>query len=90
MQVENYKISPLPPTPRILTALMPWSFLYSVSVSSGTDVSMQMQFLSVCTHYLFLRESVCKISLGACDLALRLANKRTTSLPEDSDTEYRW
>ena len=46
--------------------------------------------LSVCTHSLFLRarEPVCAISLGTRDLALRLANKHTTSLPEDSDTEY--
>ena len=32
--------------------------------------------------------AVCAISLGARDLALRLAIKRTTSLPEDSETEY--
>ena len=31
---------------------------------------------------------MCAVPLGARDLALRLANKRTTSLPEDSDTEY--
>ena len=30
---------------------------------------------------------VCAISLGVRDLALRLANKHTASLPEDSDTE---
>ena len=63
--------------------------LYSVSLSSGSDVSTQMQLLSVCTHSLFLRarKPVCAISLGAHDLALRLANKCTTSLPEDSETE---
>ena len=51
--------------------------LYSVSLSSGSDVSTQTQLLSACTHSLFWHDS-----------ALRLANKRTTSLPEDSDTEY--
>ena len=64
--------------------------LYSVSLSYGSDVSTQTQLLSVCTHSLFLcaRELVCAISLGAHDLALHLANKRATSLPEDSETEY--
>ena len=33
---------------------------------------------------------MCAISFGERGLALRLANKRTTSLPEDSDTEYSW
>ena len=65
--------------------------LFSVSLSSGSDVSTQTQLLSVCTHSLFVRarEPVCDTSLGARDLALRLANKRTTSLPENSDTKYR-
>ena len=64
--------------------------LYSGSLSSGSDVSIQMQLLSTCTHSLFLsaREPVCTIILGARDLALRLANKRTTSLPEDGEPEY--
>ena len=31
---------------------------------------------------------MCAISLGVQDLALRLANKCTTPLPEDSETEY--
>ena len=63
----------------------PCHYLLAVS-----DVTTQTQLLSVCTHSLFLhaREPVCAISLGT-DLALHLANKRTTSLPEDSDTEYR-
>ena len=58
--------------------------IYSVSPSSGSD------FLSACTHSLFLRapEPVCAISLDVRDLALRWANKRITSLPEDSDTKY--
>ena len=66
-------------------------WLYSGSPSSGSDVSTQAQLLSVYTHSLFLRarKLVCAISLGAHDLALRLANKRTTSLPEDSEPEYR-
>ena len=65
--------------------------LYSGSLSSGSDVSTQTQLLSACTHSLFLRarEPVCAISLGARDLALRWANKRTMSLPEDGEPEYR-
>ena len=62
--------------------------LYSCSPSFGSDVSTQTHLLSACTHSLLLR--ACEISLGACDLALRLANKRTTSLPEDGEPEYRW
>ena len=64
--------------------------LYSGSLSSGSDVSTQTQLWSVWTHSLFLRarKPVCAISLGAWDLALHLANKRTTSLPEDSEPEY--
>ena len=46
---------------------------------------------SACTHSLFFRarEPVCAISLGARDLSLRLANKRTASLPENGELEYR-
>ena len=66
------------------------SSLYSSSLSSGSDVSTQTQLLSVYTHSLFLRERepVCAIFLGARDLALHLANKRTTSLPVDGELEY--
>ena len=45
-----------------------------------------MQLVSACTHTLFC---VRAISLGAQELELRLTNKRATSLPEDSETEYR-
>ena len=64
--------------------------LYSVSISSGSDIRHQAQLFSACTHSLFLcgLESVCTISLVVRNLALCLANKRTTSLPEDSETEY--
>ena len=64
--------------------------LCSIALSSGSDISTQAQLVIACTHSLFLcsREPVCAISLGAGDLALRLPNKRTTSLPEDSETEY--
>ena len=53
--------------------------LYSGS-PSGSDVSTQTQLLSACAHSLFCT---------AQDLALRLANKRTTSLPEDGELEYK-
>ena len=62
--------------------------LYSVSLSPGSDVSTQVQLVSMCTLSLFLwdPEPVCAISLGASDLELRFANKRTTSLPGDDET----
>ena len=46
--------------------------LYSDSLSSGSDVSMQTQLLN--SLFLCAREPVCAISLGAHDLALHLAN----------------
>ena len=51
----------------LLISIIP--LLYFCSPSSGSDVSMQMQLLSACTHSLFLRaqEPVCAISLGACN-----------------------
>ena len=51
---------------------------YSCSPSSGNDVRTQTQLLSVCTHSLFLcaLEPVCAISLGACDLAMRLLGQK--------------
>ena len=54
------------------------NWIYSVSPSPGSDVSMQMQLVSVYTHSCFV-----------CDLELRFANKRAKSLPGDSETEYR-
>ena len=44
-------------------------------------ISTQTQLVSVCTHSLFLcgGEPACAMSLGAGNLALRLANKRATS-----------
>ena len=64
--------------------------LYSVSPSPGSDVSMQMQLASTCTHSLFLHayKPLCAIPLAAHDLELRLANKRATSQPGDGETEY--
>ena len=55
------------------------------SSSPGSDVSMQAQLVSVCTHSFFLcaREPVCTISLAAHDLQLRF-----TSQSEDGETEY--
>ena len=63
--------------------------VYSVSPSPGNDVSTQAQLVSVCIHSLFLyvRELVCTISLGAHDLGLRFANKLATSLPGDGEAE---
>ena len=57
-------------------------------INSGSDESIQAQLLSECIHSLFLRarEPVCAISLGVRFSAA--SNKRATSLPEDSDTEY--
>ena len=52
---------------KVVTVFLHTIYLYSVSLSSGSDVSTQTQILSACTHFLFLRarEPVRAISLGA-------------------------
>ena len=73
--------------------LLAGGFLYcllcSVSPSPGSDISMQTQPVSVCTHFLFLCacEQVCTIPLGA-RFRTTICNKRATSLPGDGEKEY--
>ena len=65
--------------------------IYSVSLSRGSDISMQAQLVKrVHTLCFCVRPSRCvQFHLdGACDFELPFANKLATSLPGDGDTEY--
>ena len=93
LHVHTLPYPPLPiPLPFSVLIYLPCkiSTLYSVSPSPGSDISMQTQLVSICTHSLFVCvcELVCTISLDARDLELRFANKRATSLPGDGETKY--
>ena len=54
---------------------------FSFSGGPGTSVKEYEELSELLLVKASAREPVCEISLGARDLALRLANKRTTSLP---------
>ena len=62
--------------------------VYYDSLSSGSDISTQTHPVRACTHTLFMfaRELVCAISLGAYVLELLFVNKRAKLLPADGET----
>ena len=64
--------------------------LYSGSLSSGSDVKhTDTAFKRMHTLLVFACAQAGQCAqFPLADLGLRLANKRTTSLPENSDTEY--
>ena len=62
-------------------------FTYEALTKRGLYSSSQSSCLFLLAHTPCW-EPVSAISHGARDLALRLANKRTTSLPEDGEPEY--
>ena len=65
-----------------------------VSSSPGSDVNTLLQIVSACTYTCFcMHASRCAPSeiarTGSCDLQLRFAHKRATSLPGNDETEYK-